>query len=240
MIVVVLKTKNVGGSLNSTPRGAGGEDGGSKAILLIAYAAGLIGSVFVIPIYTVNVAAGRLMITDRLCKVFGFLNVLMYNALLVTSAAIAVKQCLLLVTKTHGRYLTTKTRLIVFVTWFIPIVISASASPYVGFNAHLLNCLLTSDVTRLMVTDGRHGRSRARRCNDDTRLLRSHLSRDEDRHDVIWRLSRASHLRDVISDVDDQQVSASDVEESVAGRKTIGQLGDIRDVLAPSVVAVRR
>jgi len=144
MIVVILKTQNIGGAIHAKLNS--GNDGGSRALLLNAYLSGLIGSGVVIPVYIANIAGGTLVIPLLMCKIFGFLNVLTFNALLTTSVAIAIRQCLLLVTKTYGRYSFFQTRLVIAVSWLVPMVLALMASPYVGFNGNLLNCLFDSSV----------------------------------------------------------------------------------------------
>ena len=144
MIVVIMKTQNIGGAVHATLNG--GKDGGSRALLLNAYLSGLIGSGVLIPVYIANISGGTLVVPLLMCKIFGFLNVLTFNALLASSVAIAVRQCLLLATKTYGRYSERTSSLIIVVTWLIPLALALSATPHVGFNYRLLNCLFEDSM----------------------------------------------------------------------------------------------
>lgn len=146
MIYVIVKTTNIGGGTvyvtSGCGGGGGGRDGGSRVMLVNAYAAGLLGSVTAIPVYAANVAGGRLVIPVAMCKAFGFVNVVAFNALLATSVAIVIRQCLLLVTRDRGRYSDRTTWVIIALSWSVPMAIGCAVSPYVGFSPVILNCLL--------------------------------------------------------------------------------------------------
>lgn len=143
VIFVIVRTRDIGGSLHR--RTGSGQDGGSRALLLNSYAAGLIGSGIVIPAYVANISGGRLVYPVAMCRVIGFLNVLTFNALLTTSVAITTRQCLLLMTKTYGRYSWRQTKLIIALSWSLPLAMAIACSRYVGFSAQLLNCLFQTD-----------------------------------------------------------------------------------------------
>lgn len=144
VIFVVVRTRDIGGGVHRRTTGSG-HDGGSRALLLNSYAAGLIGSGIVIPVYVINISGGRLVFPVAFCRVLGFLNVVTFNALLTTSVAITTRQCLLLMTKTYGRYSWRQTKLIIALSWSLPLAMATACSPYVGFNVQLLNCLFQTD-----------------------------------------------------------------------------------------------
>lgn len=139
MIYVIAKTENIGGAIHA--RLSGGSDGGNRVMLVSSYVAGLIGSGSAIPVYVANISGRRLVVPVLMCRVFGFVNVVTFNALLSTSVATVIRQCLLVVTKGYGRYSERKTLVIVALSWLVPLAMGIGVYPYVGFNPNLLNCL---------------------------------------------------------------------------------------------------
>lgn len=143
MILAVARTKNIGGSLQggSLPGGVA-KDGGTRLLLTNACLTGLIGCLVDLPMNTANVIGGRLVSSRQMCAVVGFMNVLISSALQASSTAIAVQQCLILLTRHRGRYSRTQATLVVVLSWAVPAALAACASPVVGFNSQLLSCLL--------------------------------------------------------------------------------------------------
>lgn len=139
MIYVIAKTDNIGGTVHA--RLSGGSDGGNRLMLVSSYVAGLVGSGSAIPVYVANISGRRLVVPVLMCRVFGFVNVVTFNALLSTSVAMVIRQCLLVVTKGHGRYSERKTLAIVALSWLVPLAMGLGVWRYVGFNPNLLNCL---------------------------------------------------------------------------------------------------
>ena len=150
LLVSVKRTRNIGGSLHvagfGPTVGSGGlaADGGGRALLANACLAGLLGCAFSLPFYIVNLTGGRLMFDESTCRVVAYFNILLFLALLTTSSAIAVQQCLLLVRPARARYTHRTTAVILAASWAVPVTLTASGTSYLGFNERLLQCLFVT------------------------------------------------------------------------------------------------
>jgi len=149
MLAAVAQTKNIGGAIYASGAGTSGSDvgdGGARALLANACVTGFLGSLFTLPMYALNVTGGHLMFPNEVCKGVAVINQMLLLSLLTSSSAIAVHQCLILVTHSKGRYTLIQTRVILATSWLFPAAVAGACIPYVGFNERLLNCLFIAGV----------------------------------------------------------------------------------------------